>query len=199
MDPRIAKGAAGDLDALSSLLMEEYDHLHAFLAAKISPRYQAVVTPEDVLQQVFAQVCREISAVSLNSDEAFASWLTAIAHHRLLDAIDREKAQKRGGGLRRMPGEVAGASGSLIDLLDAIDSGESTPSVKLSRCERLTALEAQLKRLDPRFREAISLRYLEGLGRQEIADRLNLSADQVRKLLERALKKLRDALGDSPL
>jgi RNA polymerase sigma-70 factor (ECF subfamily) len=199
MDVRIVKAVAGDQSALSELLLDHHDALVARLRARIPPSRQAAIDPEDILQETYVDVFRGIRSFQPRSDHAFANWLRSIAEHRLLDAIRGQQAQKRGGVRHRVPNQMARSSDSLVNLLDLITSASTTPSRKLARQEGLAALQIHLASLPQEYREVIELRHLQGLSREAVAERLGRSADEVRGLLYRALKKLRDALGQSSL
>jgi RNA polymerase sigma factor (sigma-70 family) len=56
---------------------------------------------------------------------------------------------------------------------------------------RLDLLCSALKSLDPLDRELLQLRFVLGLSSQEIADRSDMNAPQVRKRVSRAVERLR--------
>jgi RNA polymerase sigma factor (sigma-70 family) len=58
-------------------------------------------------------------------------------------------------------------------------------------------LQRALESLSPDHREVILLARVEGLSMKEIAERLHRSPNAVVQLLWRALKKLRDAFGET--
>src|SRR5438552_3271201 len=60
--------------------------------------------------------------------------------------------------------------------------------------EAFAALDEELDRLPPRYREPLVLCYLEGLSREEAAARLGVPAATLKSQLDRGRKKLGDAL-----
>src|SRR5205823_7024067 len=68
------------------------------------------------------------------------------------------------------------------------------PVDRITGRELLAALDEELDRLPPRYREPLVLCYLEGLTRDEVATRLGVPAGTVKIQLERGRKKLGDAL-----
>jgi RNA polymerase sigma factor (sigma-70 family) len=68
------------------------------------------------------------------------------------------------------------------------------PADTLTGPELLAALDEELERLPPRYREPLVLCYLEGLTRDEAAARLGVPAATLKSQLERGRKKLADAL-----
>jgi 5-hydroxyisourate hydrolase-like protein (transthyretin family) len=68
------------------------------------------------------------------------------------------------------------------------------PTDLLSGRELLAALEEELGKLPPRYRDPLVLCYLDGLTRDEVATRLGTSAGAVKIRLERGRKRLGSAL-----
>jgi RNA polymerase sigma factor (sigma-70 family) len=68
------------------------------------------------------------------------------------------------------------------------------PVDRMTGRELLAALDEELDRLPPRYREPLVLCYLEGLTRDEAATRLGVLPGTLKSLLERGRKRLGDAL-----
>ena len=73
-------------------------------------------------------------------------------------------------------------------------SGENDPLDWLVRDERSTIVRTALNRLPSRDAEILLLKYLEGWGYRELAERLNLSQSAVEARLHRARARLRNEL-----
>ncbi|HTO41155.1 MAG TPA: sigma-70 family RNA polymerase sigma factor [Rhizomicrobium sp.] len=84
--------------------------------------------------------------------------------------------------------------------LEDLGIAADTPSPERSALARdeLRHLQAALDRLPPRCREAIVLRRIHGLSRDEIAHRMNISALSVSSYLSRAICVLADVLHGEP-
>ena len=67
----------------------------------------------------------------------------------------------------------------------------------LRRQERFSRLREAIDSLSPEYREAVLLVRIKGLKVKEAAERMNRSPNAVMHLLLRALKKLKEALGDT--
>src|SRR3954469_15957638 len=108
----LTAAVAGDRPSLEGLLLSHYDRLRQQLEVGIPPELRAVVTAEDVLQDVFVDAFRGISSFRPPADDpaaAFAGWLDTIARHRLLDQVKSQRAAKRGGGRQAIAaGNLAG-------------------------------------------------------------------------------------------
>ena len=71
----------------------------------------------------------------------------------------------------------------------------TTPTQAVVRNERQSRLQEVLASLPAEHREALRLRYVEGLQTKEIARRLNKSDVAVRVLLTRLVRRLQELLG----
>jgi RNA polymerase sigma-70 factor (ECF subfamily) len=123
-------------------------------------------------------------------------WLCQQAERRIIDAHRHHfGAQKRAAarevhvGARTPEGDDGGG------LADLIAASLTSPSQALSRRQKEFHVLEALGCLPDEAREALSLRYLEGLPSKEIAERLGKSDGAVRVLLTRSLQKLQEILG----
>ena len=71
----------------------------------------------------------------------------------------------------------------------------TSPTAALSRNQKEVHLLAALSRLPAEHREALRLRYIEGLPSKEIASRLGKTDGAIRVLLTRSLGQLQKLLG----
>jgi RNA polymerase sigma factor (sigma-70 family) len=130
---------------------------------------------EDVQQDVFLRLIEQ-------PPREVASWpafLTAAAVRR---AIDRQRQQRR--WWRLLP-------------LWRAQAPESAASAEHSGIaeERAQRLRAALRDLSPREAQCFSLRYLEGLGIEDIARALAISSNTAHVTLHRARRRLEARLG----
>jgi len=155
------------------------------------------VSAEDILQQTYVQAFRDIRRFEPQTGVSFSRWLTAIAEHRLLDAVKAQNRKKRGGGLKRLRATAHTPSGSSLDLLAKLSDGGRTPSSLVAGHEARSAFYVAFASLPAEYREVLRLRRLEEKSLAEVASAMNRSEDAVRSLLYRAEKKLREAMGES--
>ena len=109
-------------------------------------------------------------------------WLRTLLRRNYLDAARRERAARRD-GRRDRPLEGFDAPG-----------GGDTPSGQAVAAESTIEVLAALEALPVEQREAVRLRYLDGVGVDEIAERLGKSRAAVAGLLRRGLADLRARL-----
>jgi RNA polymerase sigma-70 factor, ECF subfamily len=190
----IAAASGGDAVALQQLLLKHYDRLARRVAARLPPRLQATLAVEDVLQQTFCQVFRDIGRFEQRDVAAFGDWLSQIADNRLFDAIRHHDRVKRGGGLRRLDGE-AGDDSRILSLLDRLAGDDISPSSVVARGEAVHALQLAMAALPNDQREAIRWRVLDGKSLEETAAALGRTPDAVRGLVHRGKQQLQAAMG----
>ena len=95
-----------------------------------------------------------------------------------------------GQGYRATSIDVAGRQDqSLADTLADVDTG-------FADVDDRTVLTPALRRLPPRQRTIVHLRFVEGLTQSEIAKRVGLSQMHVSRLLATSLNQLRQAFAD---
>jgi RNA polymerase sigma factor (sigma-70 family) len=128
---------------------------------------------EDVCQATFLVLAQK--ADTQHWQPSIAGWLYATA--RKVAGNARQSAQRRA----RREGRAA-----VPEAVEPVD--------QVTGRELLTALDEELDRLPPRYREPLVLCYLEGLSREEVAARLGVKASTVKTQLERGRKKLSNAL-----
>lgn len=192
----IQRAVSGDEAALRRLLLAQHDQLATTLARQLPDDLRRTLSVDDVLQEAYLVAFRKVRDFEPREPSGFHAWLTRIAEHRLADLIKRHRRAKRGGG--RAPLEaLAGNDGStVIDMLQMLAADSRTPSREARMHEALAAVETALKQLKAESREALQLRYLEGLSVTEMAERMGRSEGAVHMLCTRGLQSLREELGD---
>jgi RNA polymerase sigma factor (sigma-70 family) len=146
--------------------------IFAYLRRQTSSREDA----EDILVEVFAAAV-ESTAFRQMSEKEQVAWLWRVAHNKAVDAYRRSRLRQ---GL------------NLERIADVIyDDDERAPEQIALQREAYAHLHAHLKKLSPIQREAIRLRFVNGLRSSEIATVLGKRDGTVRVLLSRALNFLR--------
>lgn len=198
-DPELTilqQALAGDRVALSQLLLTHYDALHRHLARSISADLQAVLRPEDVLQQVFIRAAGGIGSFQCHPAGSFGGWLVTIADNLVRDAQKRRRRERRSERPTELPGA---ASSSLVPLVERLVTDSTTPGERVQRCERARRLRTALTALPDEQREVVERYYLQQQSYEQIAEALGRSKEAVRGLSYRARQNLRDVLGRSSL
>lgn len=184
--------------ALAEYLTLRRPQLMAFIERRLGGALRRKIEPEDLLQETSAEAVRSLPTTELANREVFG-WLCQTAERRIIDAHRKYVAsQKRDAG-REVPihGPPDDSRGGLVDLLVA---SMTTASQAFSRDQKQMRLLTALDTLPAEQREALRLRYVDGLPSKEIADRLGKSDGAIRVMLTRSLAKLQQILGvaDAP-
>ncbi len=195
-DQLVARLKAGDRDALAEFIDRRRPQLTAFIMKRMSDRLRTKVEAADVLQEVTVAALNSLADVELGDRDPF-SWLCQQAERRIID-VHRHHfgAQKRAAhGEVGLHAPAAGRDeGQIADLVAAT---MTSPSSAFSRRQKEFHMLEALESLPDDARDALRLRYLEGLPSKDIAQQLGKSDGATRVLLSRALNKLQDMLSQN--
>jgi RNA polymerase sigma-70 factor (ECF subfamily) len=161
--------ARGEEAALSSLLSRHGPPLHAYLVRLCGDPAEA----EDLAQESWMRVVR--GAPVFDPSRPFRSWAWGIATNVARDRFRRLRAR---GGVHAPLNHNHPASGTA-----------DGPSI--ARHD----LRGRLAELPERLRQALVLRYYEGMSEPEIADTLGIARGTVKSRLHTAVTVLRRSLG----
>jgi RNA polymerase sigma-70 factor (ECF subfamily) len=160
---------AGDEGAFAELVARYAPRLRYFLRKLLGDHH----TAEDALQETWLDVVRSLPRLA--DAGAFAAWAYRIA---------RDRAFRR---LRRASRAVAPLDGDG-------PAYESSGDEPLLSAERARAVHAALDRLSPEHREALVLRFLEGMSYEDMSRVVGCPTGTVRSRLHYAKCALRHAL-----
>lgn len=186
----------GDRDLQGKVLQHYEPWLRLLARFQMETRLQRKFDPVDVVQQALLEALKSFASFRGHSEPELAAWLRGILARVLAHEVRRyHGAQKRDAG-REIPLETVITAG-LDDTscrLGGIATDGVTPSARLIQREGEVALARALEHLSEEHRQVITLRHLEGLPHEAIAQRLGRSSGAVRMLWVRALAELRRAL-----
>jgi RNA polymerase sigma-70 factor (ECF subfamily) len=189
----LAYAVAGDEAALARLLERAAPLVRARLHRAVPPRWQALVTLDDALQESYTEAFLHIRRLRPESDAAFVGWLTRLTRNNLIDAIRALETEKRGGGRAR---QRVARDDSAIDLLERLAARESTPSRVMARAEAVAALRGAIELLPERYRQVVTLYDLQGEPIDRVAAALGRSSGAVYMMRSRAHRLLADRLAN---
>jgi RNA polymerase sigma-70 factor (ECF subfamily) len=177
MDPDLraqtAAALAGDPDAFEALIRRHGRTLYAVAYSLLHDSSEA----EDVVQETFLKAWQTRHRPA--DPGKFPAWLATLARNRARDILRR-----RGG--QPLPAE---------EELPADPA--APPGTELDTAFSATALRAALAKLPDHHREALTLRYLDGLECRAVEHLMGLSNGALRGILGRALGTLRRTLPPS--
>lgn len=158
-----------DADFISQLVSKYHYRLLRYLIYLTSRREQA----EDLIQETWLRVLDR--ADQYNAGRRFQPWLFSIARNLAID------------DLRKRERDI-----TLED--DAPASETDSPFLKAAKSEEAAQIAGALTELAPVYREALLLRFQEGLSLEEIASIAGAPVSTISSRLQRGLTALRSQL-----
>lgn len=140
---------------------------------------------EEICQETFLTVVENIG--TFQGKSRFQTWLFRIAANKARDLIQRQRAVKRGSGVRPIPLHVESPDNRVM-----IDPPSPSPNPELSliRAEDASVVGEAMEQLPEPNRIIIELRYFGNLSYDEIAKTLKLNPKTVSSRLSKSLDKL---------
>lgn len=174
-EPALVERARSDAEAFAQLYRLYLPRIHAFAYRRSRSRDVA----EEVTAATFEQALRSLPSFQWKGG-GFGPWLFRIAANQL---VDHYRSEERARG--RRPNRPLGR-------LEALPTGGGFDDVEeRAGTDRLLAC---LATLNPRYQQAISLRYLAGLSPTQAAEAMGVTKPVLAVTLHRALAALRRAL-----
>jgi RNA polymerase sigma factor (sigma-70 family) len=175
----VLRVGAGDEQAFRELFGRYAAVAHA-LAFRLVRQAQVA---EEIVQEAFLAVWRNPDRYDA-ARGSVRSWLMGTVHHRAVDAVRREQAQ------RRRAEQAAGLGPGIVE--DPVD--DVLAAIDLPRERRL--VRTALGELPEEQREVIQRMYFDGLSQSQIAERTGLPLGTVKSRTLLAMRRLRAHLGD---
>jgi RNA polymerase sigma-70 factor (ECF subfamily) len=192
-DGLVTRIRAGDANALGEYLVAKRPQLMAFLDRRLGAGLRRKIEPDDLFQEVSAEAVRSLGEVDLKERDPF-NWLCQVSERRIIDAHRRFfGSQKRDAG-REVSMNAGGSDTSRAGLINMLVASMTTASQAFSRDQRQIRLLTALEQLPEEHREALKLRYLEGMPSKQIAEKLGKTDGAIRVMLTRSLAKLQQIL-----
>lgn len=188
----VALAQRGDQSALGQLCGVYGERLRRMVRLRMGPEIRSQLESMDLVQDALIAALTGLGDFTYRHEGDFLRWLSRIAENRIRDQLDRLHAGKRDIRKEVRLDRTAenSANGHVHTVVPMITT---TPSFIVSQREELDRLERAMDRLKPEYRNVIVLAKLEGLGHEEIAQKLGKGSAAVAKLLSRAIVALANA------
>jgi RNA polymerase sigma-70 factor (ECF subfamily) len=186
------RAAAGDEQALATLLSRHLPAVRAFVRAHMGPQLRAHESSSDLVQSVCRELLTHQERFQYPGEQQFLAWLYTTARRKISNRVRDLGRDKR--DARR---EIGGLAESAMAELGAAYARVSSPSGRALRAEEIARLEAAIDRLPEEQREVVTLAHIAGLSRAEIGAQMGKTEEAVRALLHRAKARLAILLEDA--
>lgn len=187
----LAQARSGSREAVGSALEAYRPYLTKIARSKLSVELAAKGGASDIVQETFLEAFRDFGQFTGTTPDEFRSWLRCLLIHH---AAKLRRCYH--GTLKREVNREAS-----IDDHDSPSSGgpvapHTSPSGRAVANERIQAIERVIQRLPADYREVVRLRYHEQKSLDEIAAQLGRPPNTVAVLWYRAIRRVRDELGN---
>lgn len=196
----VYNAVAGDRSAIENLLLICQPRLSGYVKRRLPWHLRPIVATDDVLQEIYVRVFRDfhtfVPKPGSSAGDSFERWIYTVARHHLADILRVHLAMKRDRRRQAVPAEE-GRTHSGDGIMNRLASEDPTPNTQLARREARAALAVALAGLKPDYRQALHLRFHEGLTVSQVAARMNRTVRSIHMLCYRGLRDLRVSLGRS--
>lgn len=186
----VRRGRSGDPAAFVALIERYRSRLEALAYVKMSSKLHRAYGVEDVLQEACLRGFQSFPSFQWQGPNSFFRWISEIVGNVIVDLARHQDAKKRAGNAASLNGDGG-------DEAERVEASGPSPSNLLRREERFERLRKALEQLTEDHRTVILLARIELLPMKEVAHRMGRSVDAVSELLRRALRKLKDAFGNT--
>lgn len=159
------------------------DGLRAFIAKRVNDQGHV----EDILQDVFVRVHRQIDSV--NDPNRIVSWIYQITRNAIIDYY------RKSGNRREVPTGLNSELEVLNELL-TVSGMTRQGEAGESRAELAGCLRPMIERMSQDYRDAITLVEIEGLTQQAAAKQIGISLSGMKSRVQRGRKQLKQMLDD---
>lgn len=195
--PRMSTGdeqaMSGNTDEVIALVLQAqkgdesaFEELYNMFAKDLY-RYTASRIPEehasDLVSEIFFRVWKKIPAFQGHAQGQFRAWMFTIAHHLVIDFYRANK--------ETLPLEEG------VEIAD--EDTFHDPTHLLATETDFDRTQEALTKLPEKQREALILRYMNDISLPDIAEIMQEKEGNVRILIHRALKRLRELLDTDSL
>ncbi len=188
----------GDQQALAELFSYYRPRLWRIINFRLDSRLAGRVDADDVLQEAYLAAVQRINHYLDDSTQTFFVWLRLIANQTLIDVHRRHLGAKMRDASRDMSIHAHYAQATSMSIASQLLGNFTSPSQAAMRDEVAQQLEQAIDSMEPIDREVLALRHFEELTNSEVAEVLDIQQKAASIRYVRALKRLKDVLGNVP-
>lgn len=194
----LLRGAGrGEPRAVNELLNRHREALQRMVRARLDQRLSRRVDASDVVQDVLFEASQRLADYLHDPRLPFALWLREMARDRIIDLHRRHRVAIRRSLDREQPLSPANfGDRSSLELAAQLRDPELTPAAAALRNELHQRFLDALDRMDEEDREVLVMRHIEQLSNSEAASILGLTPPAAGMRHLRALRRMREILGE---
>lgn len=181
INKRINEVLQGNQEAFEEIVLLFQHRLYHVCYRMLSSREEA----QDIAQEAFVRAYSNLH--TFDQKRKFSTWIFRIATNLCIDRIRKKKPDYS------LDAQVPGTEG--LDMYSQIAAADELPEDEVERMETQERVQYEIGRLPEKYRSVITLRYMEELPLQEIADILDLPLGTVKTRVHRGRDALRKQIG----
>jgi RNA polymerase sigma-70 factor, ECF subfamily len=188
----------GEPAAVNELLDRHREALRHMVRARLDQRLSRRVDASDVVQDVLLEASQRLADYLRDPRLPFSLWLREMAKDRIIDLHRRHRVAMRRSLDKEQPLSPANfGDRSSLELAAQLRDPELTPAAIALRKELHQRFLDALDQMDDEDREVLVMRHIEQLSNSEAASILGLSPPAAGMRHLRALRRMREILGDA--
>lgn len=193
----LAQAEGGRSEAVNQLMERHRESLRRLVGLRMDRALSQRVDASDIVQEVLLEASQRMTDYLVDPRLPFHLWLRQLAKDQLIDTHRRHRlAQRR--SLDREQSLVSNdPEKSSPDFAGQLQDHELTPAAAALRKEFQSRFYLALEQLEEDDRELILMRHVEQLSNSEVSQALGLSQPAAGMRHLRALRRLREILGEA--
>jgi RNA polymerase sigma-70 factor (ECF subfamily) len=193
------RAGQGDAQVLGQLLETHRKRLRRMVRLRLDPRLQGRIDPSDVIQETYLEAAERLAEYLRDPKMPFFLWLRFLTGQKLLELRRRHLGTKARDAARELSiyqGAMPEASSAC--LAAQLLGKRTAPLEAAIRAEMKLRLQEALNGMEPMDREVLALRHFEQFNNVETAQILGISESGASSRYVRALRRLKNILGQAP-
>lgn len=188
-----------DADALADYIQANHRRLCGFVRSITGEHLLALIEVDDLIQEVSTTAISSLASAPLDQYSPM-DWLQQLARRRVVDAhrFHFDAKQRDANRQQSIHGksDSSGSGSESMGLEQLLSASMTSPSAAFSRDVRMMRMQEAIEGLNEDLRDAIRMRYADGLPTKEIAKQLGKTDVAIRVLLSRGMRQLEKSLDD---
>ena len=195
-DSLVDQARNGDQNALANLFEANRDRLERMVRLRMNERVRPRVAVSDVLQEAYVDLAQQLGNYAKDPKLPFFLWLRRITGLRLAKVHRAHLGQEMRDVNKERCLNAGVPDASSVFMANQLAGRFTSVSQKAIRNENETRMQLAIEQLPETDREILAMRHVEQLTNSEIAIVLKIGASAATNRYVRAIRKLRDAIGE---